>query len=344
MLLVLVAGYGPAAAAQPAEGNEPKGPKPATPLFTSHDPLSIRITADFKSVFKDRDTTKQNWLPGTMAWTAGSDSGQMPIELTTRGHFRLKPGSCSFPPLRLRLNREARAGTLFDKQGTIKLGVHCRSGNKRYEQIVHQEYLVYRTFNALTDSSFRVRLVQATYVDSVAGTTVEAPAFFIEDPDDLGDRMAMKDFDTQGATFADVDTASTALMSLFFYMVGGTDWSLPYLHNVRVFTSDARYVPVPYDFDWAGVVSAPYARPDYRLGIKSVRDRIWRGPCYPNEVLESTLARITAARDAIYAVYRDHSALDPKLLKESLEYYDEFFKFAGDNRSWNRELRVNCNR
>jgi hypothetical protein len=313
-------------------------------LFASHNPLSIRITADFKTVFKDRDTTKQEWFPGTIAWSAGSDTGQMPIELTTRGHFRLKPGSCNFPPLRLRFPRETRNGTLFEKQGTIKLGVHCRTGNKRYEQIVHQEYLVYRAFNALTDSSFRVRLAQATSVDSVEGKTVESPSFFIEDADDLADRMAMKDFENQGATFADVDTTHAALMSVFFYMVGNTDWSLPYLHNVRVFSREGRYVPVPYDFDWSGIVDAPYARPDYRLGIKSVRDRLWRGPCYPPEVLERTMGRLAAAKDSVYSLYRGHAGLDPKILKESLEYYDEFFKLAADPKAWNRELRVSCNR
>jgi hypothetical protein len=267
----------------------------------------------------------------------------MPIELTTRGHFRLKPGTCIFPPLRVRFPKEARAGTLFDKQGSIKLGVHCKSDNRRYEQIVHQEYLVYRAFNTLTDSSFRVRLAQATYIDSVANTTIQAPSFFIEDADDLGGRIAMEDFEQQGATFADVDTTQAALMSVFFYMVGNTDWSLPYLHNVRVFSHTGTYLSVPYDFDWSGVVNAPYARPDYRLGIKSVRERIWRGPCYPVQVLQRAIERITGAKDTVYSMYRGHKDLDPKILKESLEYYDEFFKLAANTKSWDREMRVNCN-
>ncbi|HEX9895171.1 MAG TPA: hypothetical protein VGA78_14665 [Gemmatimonadales bacterium] len=343
-VLLLLATFVSTAGAQEGDSKEPKGPKPATPLFASHTPLAVRVTADFKTIFKDRDTTEQKWFPGSLAWSAGADSGRMPVELTTRGHFRLKTGTCSFAPLRIRFPKEARAGTLFDKQGSIKLAVHCRSGNKRYEQIVHQEYLVYRAFNALTDSSFRVRLAQASYVDSVAGTTLEAPSFFIEDADDLGGRMGMKDFDQVGATFADVDSAQAALMSVFFYLVGNTDWSLPYLHNVRVFSQMGNYFPIPYDFDWSGVVDAPYARPDYRLGTKSVRERVWRGPCYPVETLERALKRITSAKDTVYSIYRNHPGLDPKLLKDALEYYDEFFKLAADPKAWNRELRTNCNR
>jgi hypothetical protein len=321
---------------------EPKGPQPPTPLFASNDPIAIRLTADFKTIFKDRDTTEQKWFPASFAWSAGKDSGQLNVELTTRGHYRLKAGTCSFPPLRVRFPKEGRQGTLFDKQGTIKLGVHCKTENKRYEQLVYQEYLVYRAFNAITDSSFRVRFANATYVDSVAGTTIQEPSFFIEDAEDLGDRMGMADFDLQGASFADVDTSHASLMSVFFYFVGNTDWSLPYLHNVRVFMLNGAFVPIPYDFDWSGVVDAPYARPDYRLGTRTVRERVWRGPCYPSDVLDKAIQRISFAKDTIYARYRGQEGLDPKLLKESLEYYDEFFKLAADRKSWERELRVNC--
>lgn len=345
LLLLAMAGLPLAAQDSASPGSqEPKGPKTVTPLFASPDLLNVRLTTDFKAIFKDRDTTEQNWVPGTIAWSAGADSGTMPVEVTTRGHFRLKNATCSFPPLRVRFPKEARANTIFDRQGSLKLAVHCRSGNKRYEQIVHQEYLVYRAFNLLTDSSFKVRMVQASYVDSAEGKTVEAPAFFIEDEDDLAGRIMMKDFEQHGATFSDVDTTAAALMSVFFYMVGNTDWSLPYLHNVRLFNDVSSYLPIPYDFDWSGVVDAPYAKPDYRLGIRSVRERLWRGPCYPSEVIEKTLARFVSAKDAIYELYRSQPGLDPKLLKDSLEYYDEFFKLAADRRTWERELRVTCTR
>jgi hypothetical protein len=92
------------------------------------------------------------------------------------------------------------------------------------------------------------------------------------------------------------------------------------------------------------VVDAPYAKPDYRLGIRSVRERVWRGPCYPADVLEKTLARFVSAKDAIYELYRSHQGLDPKILEDSLEYYDQFFKLAADRRGWERELRVTCTR
>ena len=169
-----------------------------------------------------------------------------------------------------------------------------------------------------------------------------APSFFIEDDGDVADRMGMKKFEGQGAKFEDVEIEPGSLMAVFFYFVGNTDWSLPYLHNVELFTWNGRYVPVPRDFDWSGVVSAPYARPDYRLGTTTVRERVWRGPCWPREVIDPAIARIVAAKETIYGRYRAHPGLDPKLLKESLEYYDEFYKLVSDPKDVDRNLRPNC--
>ncbi len=332
-----------------AQEDSVKKIKPPTPLFASDDPIGIQLTAGFKQIFKDRDTTEQKWYPASLVWRAGADSGTAAVELTTRGHFRLKSSTCGFPMLRVKFPKDSTKpnplkGTLFEKQGSLKLATHCRSGSSRYEQVAHQEFLVYRAFNALTDSSFRVRFANATYIDPAEKAPVQAPAFFIEDDGDLADRMGMKKFESQGAKFDDIEIEPGSLMAVFFYFVGNTDWSLPYLHNVETFSWNGRYVTVPFDFDWSGVVSAPYARPDHRLGTTTVRERVWRGPCWPREVLQAAIKRIVDGKETIYGRYRAHPGLDPKLLKESLEYYDDFYKLVSNPKDIDRELRVNCDR
>src|SRR5262245_30418053 len=335
----------------PAQQDSVKKIKAPTPLFASNDPIAIQLTSDFKSIFKDRDTTQEKWYPATLTWKAGADSGKADVELTTRGHYRLKSSTCNFPMLRVKFPKDSTKpsplkGTLFEKQGSIKLSTHCKSGNTRYEQIAHQEYLVYRAFNTITDSSFRVRFANATYVDpgNTKDGTISAPSFFIEDDGDLADRMGMKKFGNIGAKFDDLELDPGSLMAVWFYFVGNTDWSLPYLHNVKLFTWMGKYVSVPYDFDWSGVVDAPYATPDYRLGTKSVTERVWRGPCWPREVIDAAIRRIMDKKDAIYALYKAEPGLDPKLLKESLQYYDDFFKMAMDPRDVDRNMRLNCAR
>jgi hypothetical protein len=318
-------------------------PKKPTRLFREETPFAITLTSDFKKTFRDRDTTKEEWVAGTLRWVMAQDSGSIPVEITTRGHFRLKTGTCSFPGLKVRFPKDKRQETIWEGQSTIKLGAHCRSGNERYGQIPLQEILTYRTYNLLTDSSFRVRQVRATYVDSVdANKTVEAHAFFLEDDDDVAARLGMMPLKSQGVTFADLAPAASTLMSSFMYMIGNTDWSLPYLHNVRVYQTTTDVLAIPYDFDWSGIVDAPYAVPDARLGIRSVRDRVWRGPCFPVEELQPTLAKFQAKKDAIYDLWRTFPGLDPKLLKSTLEYLDSFYKDLANPRTIDRELRRPC--
>ena len=325
--------------------DSPDGPKIKAPtrLFSSVEPITIKLVADLKQTFRDRDTTKQEWIPAQLSWT-GDDSGTTAVEITTRGHFRLKSGTCTFPGLRVRFQKDSIKGTIWQGQGSIKLGAHCRSGNERYHQIPLQEILAYRTYNLLTDSSFRVRPVKATYVDTGdQNKTVEAPAFFLEDEPDLGGRMGLKELEQIGATFNDVDQPMLAIMSVFLYMIGNTDWSLPFLHNIRLFQGDmAYYLAVPYDFDWSGIVDAPYAKPDYRLNIRSVRDRLWRGPCFSQEQLGTALALFKAKKDDIYKLYQGMDGLDPKLLKNSTDYLDEFYKLIDDARAVDREMRKPC--
>ena len=325
--------------------DSPDGPKIKAPtrLFSSVEPITIKLVADLKQTFRDRDTTKQEWTPAQLSWT-GDDSGTTAVEITTRGHFRLKSGTCTFPGLRVRFQKDSIKGTIWQGQGSIKLGAHCRSGNERYHQIPLQEILAYRTYNLLTDSSFRVRPVKATYVDTGdQNKTVEAPAFFLEDEPDLGGRMGLKELEQIGATFNDVDQPMLAIMSVFLYMIGNTDWSLPFLHNIRLFQGDmAYYLAVPYDFDWSGIVDAPYAKPDYRLNIRSVRDRLWRGPCFSQEQLGTALALFKAKKDDIYKLYQGTEGLDPKLLKNSIDYLDEFYKLIDDARAVDREMRKPC--
>ena len=121
-----------------AQEDSVKKIKPPTPLFASNDPIAIQISADFKSIFKDRGHHGAEVVPRvTGTWKAGSNSGTASVELTTRGHYRLKSATCGFPMLRLKFPKDSTKpnplkGTLFEKQGTLKLSTHCRSGNSRF--------------------------------------------------------------------------------------------------------------------------------------------------------------------------------------------------------------------
>ena len=315
------------------------------PLFASDAPLTITLAADFGALSKDRDTLHVRKHPGTLTYLDERGApAKMDVVLSTRGHFRLKSTTCGFPPLRVGFVKEQAKGTAFAGQRSLKLVTHCRSGDRAYEQYVLREYLVYKVLNALTDHSFRDRLARITYADPTRpDRAVTAYGYFVESEDELADRLGGRILTAQNARFEDLDTAQTHLVSVFEYFIGNTDWSVAALHNIRVVASEAgAYYPVPYDFDWTGLVQAHYAIPDERLGIKSVRDRLYRGPCRTAKELAPTFALFHARRDSILALYRGQRDLDPDYVKDAVSYIAEFYDTIGDANRWRNVEERRC--
>jgi hypothetical protein len=188
---------------------------------------------------------------------------------------------------------------------------------------------VYRLYNLLTPASFRARLVRATYAD-VAGKqdSVTRYAFLLEDEKRMAERVNSTVVETKGARFDDLDPAAAATMSAFEYLIGGTDWSLVALHNVVLAQNkeNGAVVPVPYDFDWSGIVYTKYSFPDYRLPIKSVRERIYRGVCRKPEEWEPILQAFREKKVSLYSVYDNFPTLDPKYTKDTKDYLDGFYQ------------------
>jgi hypothetical protein len=147
-----------------------------------------------------------------------------------------------------------------------------------------------------------------------------------------------------GGRASEMDPRQMALTDVFQYLIGNTDHSLMMLHNYRIVQTDTSiaYFPMAYDFDWSGLVNAPYAKPDYRLPIKFVTDRLYRGGCHPADLIASTMAEFKARKGEIYGVLRGIKELAPARLKEAESFLDDFFKMADDPRAIRREIMRVC--
>ena len=107
-------------------------------------------------------------------------------------------------------------------------------------------------------------------------------------------------------------------------------------------TGAGEIVPVPYDFDFAGVIDAKYAVPSEKLDIRSVRQRLFRGFCRPEEVVRGAIDIVEDRRSAINELYRKTAELDAALVERSLAYYDKFFEIVGSPEALRREFLEPC--
>ena len=159
------------------------------PLFQSEEILNLDLAADFKTVFSVTDDS--TWFPAMISLTDNDGLKRtIDVQLRSRGKIRREKDVCSFTPLRLDFPKNETKNTPFEGQKTIKLVTHCNKSDN-YEQNTIIEYLIYKAYNVLTDSSFKVRPAMINYIYSGRkADTVRRFAFFIEREKYLADRVA----------------------------------------------------------------------------------------------------------------------------------------------------------
>ena len=345
-LLALVLG----ACATPAPRLPVPGPAVGDRLFASHEMFALRLEFDQGSVLAERegDSTYQ---PAVLTYSdAAGEQARLEIQIRTRGRYRRDRATCSFAPLRLNFVTKQAKGTVFAKQDKLKLVTHCRNS---YEQLVLKEHLLYRAYNLLTERSYRVRLAEITYVDSAQKRDpVTRYAFFIEDKGSMAKRNGFVAIEEPKVDYGALERADLNRLEVFAYMVGNTDWSAirgavddDCCHNTTPMRGDnARVVSVPFDFDLAGAVNAPYATPNPDLGLRNVRQRLYRGYCGSDSQLESTLEDFRRRKDDIRALYGSDPRLEPWRAKQMIDYVDQFYETIDDPGKVERSLVRRCRR
>ena len=148
--------------------------------------------------------------------------------------------------------------TEFEGINKLKIVPYCKIG---YEDYILREYLVYRSFNVVTDYSYRVRLFRITYINtSRTQKNITQFAFAIEPTALLAERTGTTEIEYTGTTQRNIKPDMLDMAAVFNYMIGNTDWSVPIQHNVQLLyqpqaTGNEANLIIPYDFDYR---NSPY--------------------------------------------------------------------------------------
>lgn len=314
----------------------------ASALFASHDPLRMTLEAPLRTITRDRSQDSEE-SPATATITSPDGTVFVTsVDVRTRGNFRLRRDICPFPPLRLDFPRGDLDGSVLDGQNRLKLVTHCRDSEES-EQNTLEEYLVYRIFNALTDRSFHVRLVRSTYVDTESDDEpLTRWSFLIENGDLVAERLGGTVLESSKLHPARVRTRTAILAALFQFMVGNTDFSFYGDHNVLLVETPETVIPVPYDFDWTGLVDARYALPDPALPIRSVRQRYYRGLCRPGTDFAELYRHFEERRPEIEALVTEQPGLADNARRKALEYIGDFYEIIGNEGRRRRMIEESC--
>lgn len=322
-------------------------PLAAQRLFSSKEPLRITLTTNLRELTRERDSLELAWFGTEMRYTDSSGTERViPVELRARGHFRRQSANCSFPPIYLRMrDSTARAGTLLQGNPRVKIVTPCRPNLPEYQQYIYLEYQVYQTYDIIDPVHHRTRLAHITYKDSTGRMPpVEVTAFFLETAEEMAQENKLEFTERTGVTWDFIANDVIQRISLFEFWISNTDWSVSALHNIVMTKSgEFDYRPVAYDFDWSGVVATRYARPNTQLGLRTIRQRLHRGPCRTAEQWAPIIAHFKERRAQIDSIWSTPlPGQDARRLASAKAYLDELWPILDDSRQFQRNIIQQC--
>lgn len=309
-------------------------------LFESEDILHLRLSGNIRQLFNDRGDNAV-YHPLVLTYLNGEKKEvSVTLKGKTRGNFRRSRENCTYPPILLNFQKVTSVGSIFQNQDKLKLVMPC--GDQEH---VVREYLVYKLYNIITPKSFRARLVKVTFVDTVKRKETVVDGFVIEEEDQMAKRNKTKVLQVKNIQGESTETETFLKMAVFQYMIGNTDWSVSYLHNIRIIAFDSLSIPsvVPYDFDHSGIVNAPYALPPEQLELRSTQERRFRGYCITDwKTMDEVIATYNRLKENIYSVYTTNKLLDAKYVKSTIRFLDDFYDTINDQKRMRQEFSYPC--
>lgn len=312
-------------------------------LFEEEDPMEITLILDLKRYQKEKH--KGEYMPVKFLYHLNDTTDlEKDVRIKARGKFRRS--HCSFAPFWLNIRKADVVNQHLQEINRIKVVTHC-SGGKGYGDYVLKEYLAYKIYNILSPVSFRVRLVKMRYIDTGRKNRVtENWAFMIEPEALLAERhkgVAVKKDDLSLRHMSQEDMDRVAL---FMYMIGNSDYSIAGRHNLKVLGLGNYgingFTPVPYDFDYSGLVNASYAVPGEALGIESVRDRYYLGACRDDQTYQKAMDHLERHREEILNLVQEFPLITDKARNEMIAYLESYFSGAQGKSFMEYSLRSTC--
>lgn len=312
-------------------------------LFETDSLLQLTLSGNIRELLNDRAENPQYHSLMVLYRKEDSSNFSIAAEAKTRGHFRKLKENCNYPPLQLHFKKtDTLSNSVFKDQQKIKLVMPCQG-----DDYVVREWLVYKLYNLVTPKSFRARLTRVTLADtknkkttaSFYGMLLEEENQMARRNDDIAIAYKIKPENTEEDAFLK--------MAVFEYLIGNTDWSVQYLQNIKLIAADSTSMPttVPYDFDHAGIVDAPYAKPAEELEMSSVRERRYRGYCVEDlKKFDSVIALYNRLKPGIYNLYTSCSLLDDKYKKATIKYLDAFYATINNTAAMQKEFGYPCDK
>jgi hypothetical protein len=311
-------------------------------LFQTKEPLHIRANTKIKYIKKNLNDSTYSareiyYEKSTGLW----DSVEVGVQL--HGHFRLE--NCHFPPTKLKLKKSNTEHTIFEGTKKLKLVVPCQKSSDK-DALIVKEYLCYQFYEQISNFHFNTRLLTIDITDYSKKKPEKMTnlGFFIEDTGPVAKRTNTTEIKDMTLIPSRFDAKEAVRNDFFQYMISNVDWSAVFLHNIKVVLTDKNaYIPIPYDFDMSGFVNAFYAHGPTNAGTSSVRERLYRGFCKNETVMQEVRAEFLKLEPAFNSTIDRHAVYFKSAeVKDLKDYLEGFFAILKDDAHFKESILEGC--
>lgn len=303
--------------------------------------LDIAITLDWKALEKKKK--EKNYHSAHVRFILGNrDTLSIPAQVRTRGNMRLQ--ICSLPPLKLKFTKSDLTRHGYSPMNEMDLVLPCHEG-ELYQQYILKEYLAYKLWELISPFHFKTQLVDIQYTQ-LLGSEAHDPStgFLVENTEEVVERLGGRKNKTAIISQNSVDKTPMLSVALFQFMIGNTDWFIQNRHNLEfvVVPGHSLLVPIPYDFDYSGLVGANYAVHHESLELATINTRYYQGKCYSADEVEEALKVFLEKKEQILSLpYRIHG-LSERSAKEARTYLTGFYDIIENPKKLENQVIKHC--
>lgn len=311
-----------------------------TLLFQNEEPLKIKLKYSNKEM--NKKTNDSTFIETQISYEQDGVWKDIDVRLRARGNFRRN--TCYWPPVRVKIKKSASKGTIFKGNKSLKLVLPCMKESDNNDNIM-KEYMAYKLYEQISPYHFNARRVDIDFTEIYGRKgkerkMIQLKGFLIEDDD-----VVAKRFDDGKVVDRFIHPlamdAETSVQNAFFnFLIGNTDISVAYQHNAKLLYIGKRLIPLSYDFDMTGFVNPSYATVNETLGIKSVRDRVYRGFKRDGSIIESVRQLYISKKENLISILESHASQfdNQREYKETLKFLNSFYEVLENDKEFNSQI------
>lgn len=313
-------------------------------IFKHDQPAELTLKFNIKEY--QRNKHKDYYMPAELTYFFGDSLMERDYSVRVKARGTVRKKVCSFPPIMLNIKKSGIRDDLIPRVKKIKIVTHCRGSRKNLNYMM-KEFLAYKIYGIISPYSFRVRLLKIKYIDTGRKDKVtDTWAFMIEPEAMLAGRVDMLPLKLDHLGFAHTDTLWTDYMVMFQYMIGNDDYSISGRHNIKLLVPKdpmkIKPIPVPYDFDYSGIVNVGYATPREDIGQSNITERYFLGPCRSYENFREIIEIFQSKKQEIYDLINNFEYLPESERAKMIKYLDEFYNNSSHSDYINKNILSTC--